>query len=195
MNFHIPAMLSTLFMIGLGLLTLVHCHHGGSKPDAVQNGHTLMLPSESVQKDPSDPNTQPSIDSDHAAQPNAMYPVRVPRTIVFERDLKPILEILCVQCHNATDAHLYAGLNLETRQSAMNTGVNRPVIIPGAPDKSRIVQVLKLDVQHPTNMPPSPDKIRGIRLQILRKWILQGADWPDNVSMVKPEDPMDAPLP
>ncbi len=117
-----------------------------------------------------------------------MYPEKVPRTIVFERDLKPLLEIKCVQCHNHIDAADNAGLNLETRKTAMTTGRNAPVIIPGNSKDSLIVRVLELDVQHPTNMPPSPDKIWGVRLKILKKWIRQGAVWPSDVKMIRPQD-------
>lgn len=120
--------------------------------------------------------------------PDPTWPDRVPETVVFERDLKPILEIQCVQCHNSVDAKDNANLNLETRKLALSTGRRPPVIRPGDPENSLFVQVLELEATHPTNMPPSPDKLWGVRMQIIKKWIAQGAVWPEDVRMVRPQD-------
>ncbi len=124
-----------------------------------------------------------------ASEPfDPIFPRQVPETVIFERDLKPLLEIECVQCHNHKDAGSNAGLNLETRHAAMTTGLHAPAIRPGDPDNSLFVQVLESDVDHPTSMPPAPDKIWGVRLAIIRKWIRDGAVWPDHVRMVRPQD-------
>ena len=152
---------------------------------------TLVPLSQCTDKDPaatgiSQPQTKSLADNTGSFDP--MYPQKVPHTIVFERDLKPLLEIQCVQCHNHIDAKDNAGLNLETRHTAMTTGRNAPVIVPGKPDSSLIIKVLELEVTHPTNMPPSPDKIWGVRMKILKKWIQQGAVWPDHVKMTRPQD-------
>ena len=116
------------------------------------------------------------------------WPTRVPDEIDFVRDVKPILEIRCLECHNTKDAAKYAGLNLETRKLAMTTGRTPPAIRPGDPDNSPFITVLKLDHMHPTNMPPAPDKIRGAPLEIFEKWIRDGAPWPEDVRLVRPQD-------
>lgn len=116
------------------------------------------------------------------------WPSRVPEEIVFKRDVKPLLEMQCLECHNSKDATQNAGFNLETRHLAMTTGRKPSAIRPGDPESSLLIQVLELDVNHPTNMPPAPDKIWGARMEILKKWIKQGAKWPENVRMVRPQD-------
>ena len=123
-------------------------------------------------------------------QPNAdpFWPTRVPKKIVFIRDVKPILEVMCLECHNSVDAHLNAGLNFETRRLALSTGRNPPVIQPGEPEASRMIQLLKLDPQHAIGMPPGPDKIWGVRMKIFEKWIAQGMDWPADVRLQRPQD-------
>ena len=83
---------------------------------------------------------------------------------------------------------MYAGLNLETRKLAMTTGRQIPVIRPGDPKTSPLIMFLKVDGAHPTSMPPAPDKIWGVRLEILEKWIEDGADWPEDVRLVPPQD-------
>ena len=112
----------------------------------------------------------------------------MPREVVFQRDVQPILEIECLQCHNSKDAAKNGGLNLETRQLAFTTGKSAPVILPGNADGSLLIKVLKLEGDHPMNMPPAPDKIRGERLEIVKQWIDEGAAWPDDVRLVRPQD-------
>lgn len=119
----------------------------------------------------------------------ALWPKRVPAgRISFQKHVKPLLEDQCLECHNHVDGENFAGLNLETRSSAFNSGRNAPVIVPGAPDKSLLIQVLKLDSKHPTSMPAAQEKVEGVRLAILEKWIQQGAEWPSEVKLIRPQD-------
>lgn len=106
----------------------------------------------------------------------------------FVQDVKPILEMRCLECHNSVDAAQNAGLNLETRELAMTTGRSIPVIRVGDPDNSLFLQVLKLGYEHPIAMPPSPDKIWEEQQKTLARWIRQGAPWPDDVRLVRPQD-------
>ena len=112
----------------------------------------------------------------------------MPRDVVFERDVKPILEIECLQCHNTKDAAQNAGLSLETRAQALTSGRSAPVIIPGKADQSLLVKVLQFKGDHPMNMPPAPDKIWGERLEMIKQWINEGAAWPEEVRLVRPQD-------
>ncbi|MCB1094375.1 MAG: hypothetical protein KDN22_02240 [Verrucomicrobiae bacterium] len=120
---------------------------------------------------------------------DVLWPDRVPDgRISFQNNVKPLLEDQCLECHNHVDARNFAGLNLETRHSALNSGRNAPVIVPGDPQNSLLIQVLKLDSKHPVSMPAAQEKIEGVRLAILEKWIQQGADWPENVRLLRPQD-------
>jgi hypothetical protein len=93
-----------------------------------------------------------------------------------------------MECHNSKDAGRNAGLNLETRKLAMSSGRTPPVIRAGDPKNSLFIQALLLDVAHPISMPPAPDKIWDARLRILEKWIRDGADWPESIRLVRPQD-------
>lgn len=117
-----------------------------------------------------------------------LWPDRVPREVVFARDVKPLLEILCLECHNSIDAKDNADLDLETRHAALTTGRHAPVIRPGDPDNSLLIQLLRLDDQHALGMPPSPDKVWGVRLRILEKWIADGMEWPVEERLTRPQD-------
>ncbi len=117
------------------------------------------------------------------------WPEEVPEgPIVFEQHVKPLLEMNCMECHNDETAPLNGGLNLTTRELAMTTGRTPPVIRPGDPENSLLIQVLSLNVAHTLAMPPTPEKVFGVREAILRQWIEEGADWPGNVRLSRPQD-------
>ncbi len=115
------------------------------------------------------------------------WPTKVPAgKINFEKDVRPILVINCLECHNNETAAQSGNLSLETRQLALTTGNHAPVLIPGDPDSSLLILALGDNGIHEEPMPPTPDKIWGVRMEILRKWIAEGAEWPEDVPLVHP---------
>ena len=106
----------------------------------------------------------------------------------FSTDIQPLLELRCLECHNHIDDKDHAGLDLETRHAALTTGRSAPVIRPGDPDGSILYQALKLGHAHQNAMPPSPDKIWGKQLELVHDWIEQGAEWPEDIKLVRPQD-------
>jgi len=122
--------------------------------------------------------------------PSPTWPTEVPAgRIDFKTHVRPLLIINCMECHNGTDAPTRGGdLRLDTRELAMTTGSHPPAIVPGDPDRSLLITVLSLDPLHQMAMPPAPDKIWGVRLEILRKWIREGAEWPESVTLVHPAE-------
>ena len=119
---------------------------------------------------------------------DAQWPDHVPQVIDFEIHVKGLLEIMCLECHNSVDAERNAGFNMETRELMMTTGRTPPAIVPGQPENSLFLEVLEFGHDHPMNMPPAPDKIWGKRREILERWIRQGAVWPEDVRMIRPQD-------
>ena len=117
------------------------------------------------------------------------WPTKVPEgKIDFEKNVRPILIINCLECHNNKNASENGNLSLETRELALTTGAHPPAIVPGRPDDSLLIKVLLTDEVHYGTMPPTPDKIWGVRMEILRRWIEEGADWPESVRLVHPKD-------
>lgn len=104
----------------------------------------------------------------------------------FERQVKPILEMSCLECHQPR--YLTGGLNLETKQTAMKGGRSGPVIVPGSPHKSLLYRVLLLGHESPVAMPPTPERLDRDYEQIIHDWIQQGAKWPDGVRLVPPQE-------
>ena len=99
----------------------------------------------------------------------------------FVSEVKPVLELHCLECHNRKYAAKMGGLSLESRRMAMTTGRHAPVIVPGDARGSLLYKNLRLSHATPTAMPPKPDKLRRGEKQIIARWIRQGAHWPEGV--------------
>ena len=104
----------------------------------------------------------------------------------FAHDVQPILRQNCYGCHGP--AVHQNGFRLDRRSDAMRGGTIA-VIGPGASQASRMYLRL-IGSEFGTQMPPTgalaPEKIR-----IIKDWIDQGADWPDEVSGETPLAPVD----
>ena len=98
--------------------------------------------------------------------------------VSFVRDIAPVLEERCLVCHHRANAVNSGGLNLESRRLAFSTGRNTPVIIPGDPDRSPLVAALTAREIHPVYMPPVAHRLSDRELELIQRWIAQGADWP-----------------
>lgn len=104
----------------------------------------------------------------------------------FVRQVKPILEASCLECHQ--HQYEFAGLNLETKERSMKGGRSGPVIVPGAPHQSLLYKVLLLGHNNPVAMPPTPERMERENEQTLHDWIQQGAKWPVGVRLTPPQD-------
>ncbi len=109
-----------------------------------------------------------------------------PQKVDFISQVKPLLESRCLECHQ--HKYVCAGLNLETKKLAMKGGRSGAVIIPGAPHQSLLYKVLKLGHDNPVAMPPTPDGVETEEARLLHDWIKQGAQWPEGVRLVPPQE-------
>ncbi len=107
-------------------------------------------------------------------------PLSRPAKVSFVQDIAPILEERCVVCHHRANAANSGGLNLENRREAFITGRNAPVIIPGNPDNSPIVAALLAREIHPVLMPPIAHRLEDREIELIQRWIREGADWPES---------------
>jgi len=89
----------------------------------------------------------------------------------FVRDVKPILENHCVRCHGPDGA--MRGIRLDKKERALMT------VVPKKPDDSLLYNMAKIGA-----MPPGPQKLTPAQLETLRKWIAEGARWPNGLELV-----------
>jgi len=108
--------------------------------------------------------------------------------IRFNRDIRPILSENCFFCHGQDPKHREADLRLDQRDEAIKDNDGVFAIIPGHPEKS---EILKRMVSHDADdqMPPpeSNRKVTPAQIELIRRWIAQGAPYEKHWSFVPPE--------
>ena len=97
-------------------------------------------------------------------------------TVSFSEDIKPLLADSCVNCHNLET--LPGRPSFETRELAIGQGVGDGAIIPGDPDRSRMIRAISLEDTADTAMPPVGHRVSEEQVALLKRWIAEGADWP-----------------
>ncbi len=104
---------------------------------------------------------------------------RLPKTISFVEHVQPVLELNCVSCHY--EGKVKGDLRLDTREHAFATDY---VIKPGKPLESDLYLLCALDPEDDMFMPPAPaEPLSSGDLYLLRRWIEEGADWPEEVTL------------
>ena len=91
----------------------------------------------------------------------------------FVRDIQPILQANCVGCHGPQKA--MAQLRLDNRQSAVR------VIQAGNAQASRLLQRVLGEGGEP-RMPKGGESLPPAQIELIRRWIDEGAAWPDNAN-------------
>ncbi len=108
----------------------------------------------------------------HAQNPAPQSPAAA---VDFTRDIQPILQASCYECHGPqkTKAHL----RLDSRAGIMKGGETGAIVVPGKSEQSLIVRrVLGLDGDD--RMPKEGDPLSPSQIALIRTWIDQGAVWP-----------------
>ena len=96
--------------------------------------------------------------------------------IKFQRDIAPILENRCWDCHNQ-ESH-EGELRLDTRQGMLQGGGSGvAAVIPGKPDQSYLIEVIS-HLDPDLKMPPEQEQLPRQEIELLTQWIKQGAVWP-----------------
>ncbi|HZL34241.1 MAG TPA: DUF1553 domain-containing protein [Tepidisphaeraceae bacterium] len=100
-------------------------------------------------------------------------------SVDFVRDIQPIFASSCYKCHDA--AKHKGGLRLDSKQTAFVGGDSGdPSLVPNAPDHSKIIQLVRGDDPNSV-MPPKGKRLSAGQVDLLTRWVRQGAAWPDGV--------------
>lgn len=91
------------------------------------------------------------------------------RALTFERDIRPIFRAHCFDCHGATE-DIQGGLDLRLVRFLENGGESGPAIVAGSSVDSYL-----LDRVRNGEMPPGEHTVPEHEIQILERWIQQGA--------------------
>ena len=103
----------------------------------------------------------------------------------FAKDIAPIIKDMCFKCHGGEKVK--GKFKLNTKKEAMDGGESGKEILPGKPTLSKFYTSLTLEKDNDDLMPPIKEKTRPTPEQIekVKKWIEQGADWPDGLEFKK----------
>ncbi|MCI0456659.1 MAG: PSD1 and planctomycete cytochrome C domain-containing protein [Gemmataceae bacterium] len=111
-----------------------------------------------------------------AVGPRAQEKPAADRQAFFAQKVAPLLQARCLECHNPTKSR--GGLDLSTRALAVAGGDKGPAIVPGDAGKSLLLRMI--DGPEP-KMPRQRQPLSRAEVAALRKWLDDGAAWPEKV--------------
>lgn len=103
----------------------------------------------------------------------------------YFKDIQPLLEKRCYDCHQGGKAA--GGLRIDDHASMLFGGdTEGAALIPGEADNSALIARITSHDQE-TMMPPKGDRLSHDEIALLKRWINDGAIWPQfNVQSFKP---------
>ena len=112
-------------------------------------------------------------------------PAEAADKVNFEKEVWPIIERSCLKCHRAPykdpktgrTKKPKAGLRVDKPDLLMAGSEDGEVIVKGKPEKSSFYTLTTLDADHDDIMPPKGDPLTKEEQAILKKWIMEGADF------------------
>lgn len=97
----------------------------------------------------------------------------------FVRDVQPIFEARCLECHNPNK--IKGKLLMDSAAALLKGGDAGPGLVAGKPDDSEIVKRVVLPADHDDIMPPKGDPLSAKEIDVLKRWIAEGAKWPQGL--------------
>lgn len=98
--------------------------------------------------------------------------------------VRSILESSCVHCHGGIRLPTMPSFD-STKDLAAITGPGK-LIVPGHPEKSRFFQVMTLADNQQGAMPPTGGALDPKDIAIIRQWIIEGAEIPQENIIFNP---------
>jgi cytochrome c len=96
----------------------------------------------------------------------------------YTANVRPIFQANCYRCHGGMNHK--GGLNMQTRVGMLKGGHVGPALVPGDPEKSLMIQLMRHEgpAHDPMPMPPKQPKISDADISIVEQWIKAGAIMP-----------------
>ena len=99
----------------------------------------------------------------------------------FHREVRPILESACVECHGIEKQK--GGLRLDTFAHAQKGGDSGPAVVAGNLEDSLLLDRIFLPAEDDEIMPPENGPLSTTEQDILKRWIKTGGHWPQGVQL------------
>lgn len=98
----------------------------------------------------------------------------------FERDVRPIFQDHCVSCHGSDEQN--GGLRLDARSTVFAEADSGSRAVVAGDTKSSELLVRVLSTSDDDQMPPDGERLTADQIDVLKRWVNAGADWPEDSS-------------
>jgi mono/diheme cytochrome c family protein len=112
-------------------------------------------------------------------QPAAQLPPPANRRVDFAKEIKPIFESSCIECHGRGKDE--GGFKIDSRETLLKGGDSGPAILVGKSADSLLIELVQ-SVDPDSRMPKKGSHLTPQQIGLLRAWIDQGAAWTAGVS-------------
>ena len=102
----------------------------------------------------------------------------IAQQVDFTKDVWPILQSRCVSCHGPDTQE--GQLRLDAKVIAFQGGLTGIGIVPEKPNESTLFRRL-ISQEEGERMPADAEALPAGQIALIRRWIEQGADWPDGL--------------
>src|SRR5688572_22481048 len=115
---------------------------------------------------------------------------RIPDKVSYNFHIRPILSDRCFKCHGPDAKQRKANLRLDTEEGlykSLREDTTRHVIVPGKPNESELYNRVHASDTSFLMPPPSSNlSLTSVEVDLIRKWIRQGAEYQEHWAFVAP---------
>ena len=108
-------------------------------------------------------------------------PATAAGAVDFARDIQPLLETRCLECHNPNKVK--GKLLMDTMANLVKGGEKGAAIVAGHADQGELMKRIVLPKGDDDIMPPKGDPLTAAQIGMLKQWIAAGAKVPDGLAM------------
>lgn len=121
----------------------------------------------------------------------AMYGCSSEPSVSYNQDIRPIFNAKCLSCHGGVKQS--GGFSLLFEEDAFaSTESGKPAIIPGQPGKSELMNRLR-HTDPELRMPLGADPMTKAEIQLVERWIKEGAKWEKHWAYIPPDPGIEPP--
>jgi hypothetical protein len=102
----------------------------------------------------------------------------LPKTVQFNRDIRPILADNCYACHGPDKDKRKAKLRLDTKEGLFTANKDAAPVVPGKPDESDMYRrIISHDPDELMPQSKTGKTLSAQQIALIKRWIEQGAKW------------------
>jgi hypothetical protein len=117
-------------------------------------------------------------------------PGEAAKPVDFDREIRPILSDTCFACHGPDEKQRMAKLRLDTKDGLFEDRGTRKLVVPGDLASSLLYQRISAPDKAKRMPPPYAQRhLTDQQVDLIRRWIEQGAKWELHWAFVPPKRP------